>query len=202
MSPCRASYQCTAQWRGCEVSRSHVQCIHSSALVNSAGQIVEIISGKKTNKVRVCQRCCLPTRKSSSGKADMKTGSIAWRKSKPWVAHLRAKHKLSVSVRFASSVFAQTQPPHPFNKKEVGVKSQRLYCHSGYEENEFLKCDRCFWQACRSNASHCLLPPWYVKCCGGVALNKQRPLAPFFSDSTTLPWQPVMAPSEVSRQEI
>lgn len=32
---------------------------------------------------KIVSRRCLPTRKSSSGKADMKTGSIAWRKSKP-----------------------------------------------------------------------------------------------------------------------
>lgn len=31
------------------------------------------------------------TRKSSSGKAEMKAGSIAWRKSKPWVAHLQVE---------------------------------------------------------------------------------------------------------------
>lgn len=31
------------------------------------------------------------TRKSSSGKAEMNAGSIAWRKSKPWVAHLQVK---------------------------------------------------------------------------------------------------------------
>lgn len=117
----RAPYQCTGQWLGCEACRSHVQYTRSSELVNSAerkvnSQSVETIPNKTVvqfvgSNARGKETGSF-TRKSSSGNADMKAGSIAWRKSKPWVAHLQTKRwqsnqcfpKLSASVSFIFSV--------------------------------------------------------------------------------------------------
>lgn len=93
------SYLYTDQWRGYEVFQSRVRYIHSSKLVSSTGKKKK--NPKKLFQFSSCQhrvqstmqgkRQAKRTRKSSSGNAEMKAGSIAWRKSKPWVAHLQAK---------------------------------------------------------------------------------------------------------------
>lgn len=92
-----AAYQCTGRWLGCEVFQSHVQYIHSSKLVNSAERHIQstdnicyilsmiVVQFGENDKEKKTGHF---TRKSSSGKADIKAGSMAWRKSKPWVAHL------------------------------------------------------------------------------------------------------------------
>ena len=95
----KTSYRCRGRWPGCAASRSHVRCTRSSALVDSGRKKTQRIHEEENNTCmllvshesadwRRSTGSGFFTRNSSSGKADMKAGSMAWRKSKPWVAQL------------------------------------------------------------------------------------------------------------------